>query len=142
MDNTPEILVDRMTGRSSDGALERDLSIKEKVERYLGSQIELDAALLAREAGANQHDRQDIEEAVSVLDDSARHWAAQIADDELELAQQSGEISESEYQATKERKAEDLQQLALNLAEEYDLDTEVGEIDANQHSEKPRKSQS
>ena len=87
MDNTPEILVDRMTGRASDEGLERDLSTKERVDRYLGAQIELDAALLARDAGSNRHDHQDIEEAVSILDQSARHWAAQITDDELELAQ-------------------------------------------------------
>ena len=61
MDNTPEILVDRMTGRSGEEGLERDLSTKERVDRYLGAQIELDAALLARDAGSNQHDHQDID---------------------------------------------------------------------------------
>ncbi|MCR9223220.1 MAG: hypothetical protein NXH70_04040 [Hyphomonas sp.] len=141
MDNTPEILVDRMTGRSNDEGLERDLSTKERVDRYLGAQIELDAALLARDAGSNQHDRKDIEEAVSILDQSARHWAAQIADDELELAQQSGEITKSEFLAIKERKSDDLQQLALDLADEYDLDVDAGETDGSQQSRKSRNSQ-
>lgn len=142
MDNTPEILVDRMTGRSSDEGLERDLSTKERVDRYLGAQIELDAALLARDAGSNQHDHQDIDEAVSILDQSARHWAAQITEDELALAHQSGEITESEFLATQERKADDLQQFALDLADEYDLDVDAGETDGSQQSSKSRNSQS
>lgn len=142
MDNTPEILVDRMTGRSGEEGLERDLSTKERVDRYLGAQIELDAALLARDAGSNQHDHQDIDEAVSILDQSARHWAAQISDDELELAKQTGEISEGEFLATKERKANDLQQLAFDLADEYDLDVNAGEKDGSQQSRKSRNSQS
>lgn len=142
MDNTPEILVDRMTGRSSEEGLERDLSTKEKVDRYLGAQIELDAALLARDAGSNQHDHQDIDEAVSILDHSARHWAAQISDDELELAQQSGEITEGEFLATKERKSDDLQQLALDLADDYNLDLEADDDNGDQHSSRSRNSQS
>lgn len=141
MDNTPEILVDRMTGRSSEESLEGDLSTKERVDRYLGAQIELDAALLARDAGSNQHDRMDIEEAIVILDESARHWAAQIEDKELEMAYRSGEINESEYSATKERKVDDLQQIALDLADEYELNTDTGAIDENRQSKKSRNSQ-
>ena len=142
MENTSDILVDRMTGRSSDEGLETDLSAKEKVDRYLGAQMELDAALLAREAGANQHDRADIDEAVAILDHSARHWAGQISEEELDSANHAGEISGAEYQAVKDRKSDDLQQLALDLADEYDIDTESDRSDTDAVSKKSRNSQS
>jgi len=141
MENTSDILVDRMTGRSSDEGLETDLSAKEKVDRYLGAQMELDAALLAREAGANQHDRADVDEAVAILDHSARHWAGQISEEELDAANHAGEISSAEYQAVKDRKSDDLQQLALDLADEYDIDTDSDETNADTQSNKSRNSQ-
>lgn len=141
MENTSDILVDRMTGRSNDEGLETDLSAKEKVDRYLGAQIELDAALLAREAGSNQHDRKDVDEAVAILDHSARHWAGQISGQELDAAHHNGEISSAEYQAVKDRKSDDLQQLALDLADEYDIDTDSDETNADTQSNKSRNSQ-
>lgn len=141
MENTSDILVDRMTGRSNDEGLETDLSAKEKVDRYLGAQIELDAALLARDAGSNQHDRNDVEEAVAILDHSARHWAGQISEEELDASHHAGEISSAEYQAVKDRKSDDLQQLALDLADEYDIDTESEGTDTDTQSKKSRNSQ-
>lgn len=142
MDNIPEMLVDRMSGRSGEENLESDLSTKEKVDRFLGAQMEIDAASIARQAGANQHDLQDIEEAISILDHSAKHWAAQISDEELDQANANGSISSAEFLAVKDRKADDLKQRAFDLTKEYDLGSDDASVQNAKQSNKSGSSQS
>ena len=137
MENQPDILFDQMTGRSESEGMESDLSIRERVHRFLGAQMELDRAQIAQSRGANMRELEDIEQAVSVLDDSSRYWAASVSQEELDLALQANAINADEYEAIKDRKSADLKDEVDQIAKDFDLDLDFDDrmISRNQNKE-------
>jgi len=109
MSERPEVLQDRMTGRSSIDALEGDLTTQEKIERFVSAEMELGLAERALADGFNKHhvlgEAKEIEEAVQVLQESASYRANQIETGELDQVRASGEVNESVYQAIVERQS-------------------------------------
>lgn len=107
----PEILLDQMTGRSDqEFELETDLSLEERLERFEAAELGLLTAQAAKSRGLVNTDltgdTKDVEEAIAILNDSAKFRASQITAQEFHYAQDQGLVADDVMGLLRDRMAE------------------------------------
>lgn len=148
MAETPEILLDRRSGRSSsEFEIEQDLTLEERVSRFEAAELELGMAERAEMEGVNKAELmgrlEEIKEAVQILKASAEYYASRIQDSELQDAVDKGEVQDYVAQAIRDRRETIDQTDAVGeLLEEYDLDAANSDTRANSQNNKSGQSQS
>lgn len=99
--------MDRFTGReTSETEPDPKMTVRERVDRFLGAQYELDRAEIALNQGANKIEMgaayNDIGDVIEVLQSSADYHAAQVDRAELKDAVENGLVNEVEANALTE----------------------------------------
>lgn len=101
MSEAPPILLDRMTGQSGDNEeLEVGLSFDRRFNLYVGAENSLLMAEAAADQGYSETDadgeRTNVEDAIRILEASARYRAAEITAQELIEAKAEGTYDDAE----------------------------------------------
>lgn len=148
MAETPEILLDRRSGRSSsEFEPELDLTLQERVSRFEAAEMELGMAERAELEGVNKTELngtfEEVSEAIKVLKQSAEYHASRIQDAELQEAVEKGNVQDYIAQAVRDRRATIEGTDAVGeLLEDYDLDAANSDVDADTQNSKSGQSQS
>lgn len=128
-------IVDRFTGREDDEfSVDDNLSIKERVSRFEGAEVELLRAESYLERGAIHveayGDMRDVESAIKMLRLSAEHHANGFSSAELEQAAEEKTVDVAVLQAIAERRTVD-----NKPRDHQSLSERIGSIDEQRHTE-------
>lgn len=112
MNRPPPYLADRMSGRSqSDFEPESDLSVAERADKFLRAREEASrlSGLMRGRGGENTRlgNSEELRKAQAILQATARHHAKSIRLDELERAQERGELKRETADLIREVHAKD-----------------------------------
>lgn len=131
-------IVDRFTGREADEfSVDDNLSIKERVSRFEGAEIELLRAEAYLERGAVHvdayGDMRDVESAIKILRLSAEHHANGFSKAELEKAAEEKTVDVAVLQMIAERRTVDNKPRG-----QQSLSERINSIDEQRQSEQQR----